>query len=149
MSFKEDLYAYCHVLVDERIKRAHQLIEEAQIAANSESKSSVGDKYETGRAMMMLEREKAESQLQEALKLKKVLTQINPGKTAKQVMLGSLIITSMGSYYLSVSLGKVTVCDQDVFVLSPVSPIGNLLMGKREGDNVSFNSRQIQIREIK
>ena len=49
----------------------------AQEAANEEGKSSVGDKYETGRAMMQIERDKAAQQLDEALKLKNIIDQIS------------------------------------------------------------------------
>ena len=48
----------------------------AQQAANEEGKSSAGDKYETGRAMMQIERDKAAQQLDEALKLKNIIDHI-------------------------------------------------------------------------
>lgn len=148
MGFKQQVHAHCHQLVDERIALAQKLIAEAQQAANLESKSSVGDKYETGRAMMMHEREKAESQLQEALKLKKVLNQINSEKVSVQGELGSYINTPHGNFYLAVSLGKVQVSSNEVFVLSPVSPLGAQLVGKKVGDSFHFNSKTFDIKLI-
>lgn len=149
MDFKHQLHNHCHQLVDERIALANKLINEAQQAANLESKSSVGDKYETGRAMMMHEREKAEAQLQEALKLKKVLNQISPEKTGSKVELGSYIETSSGNYYLVISLGKVEVDAKEVFVLSPVSPLGAQLVGKQVGERFDFNARSFEVKSIK
>ena len=46
----------------------------AQESANAEEKSSAGDKYETGRAMMQIERDKAAQQLNESMKLEIVPT---------------------------------------------------------------------------
>ena len=148
MSFKPELYQMCHHLLDERIARSEQLIKEAQKAANQESKSSVGDKYETGRAMMMLEREKGETQLLELLKLKKVLNQINPEKISEVCELGSLIHTTTGYFYLAISLGKITLNNKDIFVLSQVSPLGRFIEGKKKGDTFSFNSQSVEIKLV-
>lgn len=81
-------------------------IEHAQLAANEETKSSAGDKYETGRAMMQLEIEKQSVQLAEAMKLKHVLSQINPEKTTETIQSGSLVFTDQGNFYISISAGK-------------------------------------------
>ncbi|MCB0496296.1 MAG: 3-oxoacyl-ACP synthase [Cyclobacteriaceae bacterium] len=145
MSFKQELHEKCRQLLAERIERAQQLIEQAQEAAELESKSSAGDKYETGRAMMLIERENAEGQLQEALKLKKVMDQIHPNRKTSIAELGSLLQTSAGYYYLSISMGKILIGDKEAFVLSPVSPLGQFLVGKKAGDSFSFNSRPLNI----
>ncbi|MDB5240215.1 MAG: hypothetical protein JWP57_840, partial [Spirosoma sp.] len=47
---KQALHARCRHYVQQRIDTARQAMEAAQESANSESKSSAGDKYETGRA---------------------------------------------------------------------------------------------------
>ena len=65
--------AYVH----ERIAATQEAIYTAQLSANEETKSSAGDKYETGRAMAQLEIEKNTAQLAEALKLKQMLKQIS------------------------------------------------------------------------
>jgi len=49
--------------IDQRIDAAKKAIGEAQASANEETKSSAGDKYETGRAMMQLAIEQNSTQL--------------------------------------------------------------------------------------
>ncbi len=148
MTFKEKVHTHCTHLVKERISLAQKLIVEAQTAANQDAKSSMGDKYETSREMMALEMRKASEQLQEASKLKKVLGELKPEKVYSTIVLGSLITTSMGVFYLAVSLGKMEVENKEVFVLSAVAPLGKLLLGKSIGDHFDFNSQHISIIDV-
>ena len=52
---KDELYKKCVQIIENQILLAQQGIENAQQAANEETKSSAGDKYETTRAMMQIE----------------------------------------------------------------------------------------------
>jgi len=148
MTFKEELLTHCQQLVDNRITLAKKLIAEAQHAANQDSKSSMGDKYETTREMMALEMRKASEQLQEASKLKKVLSSINPIQHSSKVGIGSLIETSIGDFFVSVSLGKIDIGKRELFVLSAVSPLGKMLVDKQVGDAFEFNKQQVKINSL-
>ncbi|MEN7550778.1 3-oxoacyl-ACP synthase [Rapidithrix thailandica] len=148
-SIKKRLHQYCTRQVDDRILTAQKAIQAAREAANDESKSSMGDKYETGRAMMQLEQEKYAGQLSNAIQLKKVLEQINPEKQASaQVELGSLVKTNYGYLYLSVSLGQIALDDLQCFAVSPVSPIGKTCLGLQKGDTFTFNGRAYRLEEV-
>ena len=70
---KHSLLHKCHEFVESRISNARNALDEAQQAANEETKSSAGDKYNTERAMMQIERDKHAAQLVEAQKLQKAL----------------------------------------------------------------------------
>lgn len=144
---KSALFQYCSAYVDERIERINTAIRTAQNAANEESKSSMGDKYETTRAMMHLEKEKLFGQLQEASLLKKALAQVR-SKSSDTAQLGSLIETQTGTYYLAISIGRVELDKASYFVISPASPIGKLLLGKKATDEVMFNGRKISIKSV-
>ena len=58
------------------MKTIEHTMQSNQEALDSESKSSAGDKHETGRAMLQLEMEKAGQQLQEVEKMKLILEKI-------------------------------------------------------------------------
>ena len=135
---KTTLFELCNQLVNDRIKMAEDGLKQAQEAANNETKSSAGDKYETGRAMMHLEREKLSIQLSEAIKMKKVLILINPSRIDAVAALGSIVTTSAAKYFLAISGGALKVGDETYFAISPVSPIGQQLLNKKVGDNFSF-----------
>ncbi len=109
----------------------------------SETKSSVGDKHETGRAMLQLEMEKASQQLSSINLMKSVLNKISTDIVADVIYLGSLIVTDKATYYLAISAGKITIDSYDYFAVSTNSPIGQQLLGKRVGDRIPFNNETI------
>ena len=55
---KKQLYDLCQAVVQQRIDTARHAMTAAQESANEEGKSSAGDKYETGRAMAQIERDR-------------------------------------------------------------------------------------------
>ena len=61
---------------------------------------------------------------------------------------GSLVVSELGIFYLSIGLGKITVDVNDVFVLSLESPLGNSLKGKKVGDAITFNGSTSQIENV-
>lgn len=145
---KVKLYQQCVDFVDQRINNSLTAISNAQESANTEVKSSAGDKHETGRAMAQLETEKNAIQLAEANKLKQVIGLINPEKASEKVELGALVVTNSGNYYISVSIGKMTIDSVLYFGVSAVSPIGQALLNHKKGEEVTFNGRKFSIKEI-
>jgi transcription elongation GreA/GreB family factor len=145
---KESLYDLCNQLVNDRIEMAEDGLKQAQAAANNETKSSAGDKYETGRAMMHLEKEKLSMQLSEAIKMRKALNLINPSKTSIKGELGSIVSTSSTNYYLAISAGALQLEGETYFAISPVSPVGQQLLNKKAGDNFSFAGKNHVIKTV-
>ena len=145
---KGDLHKQCMASVEARINTADAAMETARQAANQESKSSVGDKYETERAMMHLEMEKLMFQMQEALKLRKVLHQINIEEPVSNVDLGSVVKTSMGNFFIAISAGKLQIGDTVYFTVSLASPIGQALYRHRKNDTITFNGKEVTIHEV-
>ncbi len=142
---KTQLLGHCLDYVNLRISTATQSMNNAQAAANEEGKSSAGDKYETGRAMMQIERDKAAQQLEEALKLKKVLDGLDALIISKAVRLGSVVKTTNYNFYLSISAGKFLIGKEEYIAVSPISPIGKLLLNLKEGDQFVFNKKQEKV----
>ena len=59
MVLKEDLLKQCVLFVNDKLEIIETIMSENRKALEQESKSSAGDKHETGRAMLHLEMEKA------------------------------------------------------------------------------------------
>lgn len=131
-----------------RISSAEDAIQNAQLSANEETKSSAGDKYETGRAMAQLEIEKNTVQLNESKKLLNALEQIKEDGSNKMIQVGSLAITNQGNYYLAISAGKFTINGIDYFAISPAAPVGKLLNGRVKGDHFDFNGRKFVVEDV-
>ncbi len=114
----------------------------------NESKSTVGDKHETGRAMAQLEQEKLSNQLMELERVKALLFQINPSKKCSKVILGSLVETNTGWYYLSAGLGVIQNEGHQIFTMNIQAPLGKILSGKNEGEVVNWNGKELKILKI-
>lgn len=139
---KEVAFAYCSAFVAERLERLHQQIKEISDALTSETKSSAGDKHETGRAMLQLEREKLGAQLAEAEKMQALLHKVPRNKAFTSVGLGALVISNDNAYYIAVSAGETTHENKKVYCISPATPIGKLVMGKEAGDSFTFLAKE-------
>lgn len=148
MNLKEKLHQLCLEIVNERNANIQQNFTSIQEAMLSETKSSAGDKHETGRAMLQLEREKLGNQLVEIQKVTEILQKINPTIVAKQGCLGSIIYTSQANYFISVSVGEVSANDEKFYAIASNTPIGKLLLGKKVGDTVSFREQSFVIEKV-
>lgn len=144
-NIKTELYNYCLSTIENKLNTINSVFDSAQLSANNETKSTAGDKHDTARAMAHLESEKNAKQLVEINKLKRVLPYLKNYKKSDKVELGSLVTTTAGNYYLSISLGKLTLDSEDYFLISAVTPIGKLLVGKSIGNFVSFSNKSIEI----
>lgn len=149
LSIKQQLYNQCLKFIDNRLIIVKNTIQEIQESLTTETKSSAGDKHETGRAMLQLEREKAGNQLAEIIKVKEHLSKIDIEKTNTIVGLGSLIYTSQTNYFIAISAGQLQIDGKPFFAISPNTPIGKLLIGKQVGDAVVFRENQFTIENIK
>jgi transcription elongation GreA/GreB family factor len=146
---KARIHALCLAAIDQRIDNARQAMAMSQEAANEETKSAAGDKYETTRAMMQLEIEKDSAQLAEAQKLRQVLVQINPAKAFAAIQAGSLVLTSEGNFYVAVSAGQFVVDGQTYVAISTASPIGAKMMGLKQGDRFQWNKKDYVITTVR
>jgi transcription elongation GreA/GreB family factor len=143
IEIKKNLLEACLFFVNKKQQTISSMIASNKKALLSETKSSAGDKHETGRAMIQLEMEKAGDQLAEINEMNAVLKKIDIEKASKIVCLGSLIITNKANYYLAISVGKITINLVDYYAVSTNSPIGKQLLGKKIGDVIPFNNAEI------
>jgi transcription elongation GreA/GreB family factor len=147
-TLKQQLYDLCVHDVTVRISSIQEAMKAAQSDAGEETKSSAGDKYETGRAMMHLEIEKLSMQLNDAVKARQILEQLDPDKETQQAQLGSIILSTNGNFFMAVSAGPFKVEEKDFFCISPGSPIGSVLLGKGAGEVFHFRNKEGSIREV-
>ncbi len=143
LSIKQKLYQACQLFIAERFKIIKYVIDANQVALASETKSSAGDKHETGRAMLQLKMEKVSLQLKSVIAMQETLSKLNLEKLDKKISLGSLVVTDKTNYFLAISAGKITIDKNDYYAVSPHSPIGKSLLGNQIGAVVSFDNTQI------
>ena len=148
LEIKKHLFHQCMKYVEARLGNVQKVIEEVQESLLSETKSTAGDKHETGRAMLQLEREKAGNQLAEIQKLQETLAKIDISKRHEKIGLGSVVFTSNANYFIAISAGKFVLKDQTFYAISQQSPIGQMLISKQVGDIVDFRNQNFKIEQI-
>jgi predicted RNase H-like nuclease (RuvC/YqgF family) len=144
-TIKEEIYNQCLAILNTKEQEFKAEIANLRDGIANDSKSSMGDKYETSREMMQQEINRLEQQLaanrQQIFNLKAVpLYSKN-----ERIIAGDIVNTSIGSFFISISLGEIKIKNQAVFVISPASPLGKLLIGKKKGDQFEMNKNKIEI----
>jgi len=146
--FKQQLINNCQQLLHQKVMDLKQALQDVTEAGNNETKSTAGDKHETARAMMQLEQEKLSKQVQEAEHQLKEFERAVDSNQSTVVVMGSLIETNKGLFFIASSIGKVILDTKTVFVISQKSPLGSVLMGKKQKDTVLFNGVSYSIERI-
>tara|TARA_R100001369_G_C3307469_1_gene166756 strand:+ start:1107 stop:1565 length:459 start_codon:yes stop_codon:yes gene_type:complete len=145
---KTTLLNYCKEVVDKRFNKIKQTISDIEESLFEESKSSAGDKHETGRAMLQIDRENAGKQLQEIEKLQQLVRKIDINVKSDYARLGSLVYTNQATYFIGISIGVVIVGKTNYMCVALNSPIGQLLSGKKKGDSFVFNEKDYTIKSV-
>ncbi|TDE18325.1 transcription elongation factor [Dyadobacter psychrotolerans] len=145
---KTGLIAYMKDLLDERMQVAWTAMEAAQESANDQSKSSMGDKYETSRSMGQLDRNMHAKQYEQIRLEKTVLERIAGNISSSRGAIGSLVHTTAGWFFVSVSLGILKFEDETVIAVSSSSPVGTSLLGKVKGDQFRFQNKEQKILHV-
>lgn len=144
---KEDVYKECLRIASAKEDELKRQIADTR-ESNNDTKSSMGDKYETSREMLQQQINMLEKQLAEASLQLYHLSVINPMKKNNIIETGSLVETNIGMFYIAISLGEMDFHETKVFVISPVAPLGKLLIGKKRGDRIMMNSKEISIIDV-
>lgn len=145
---KSIILQYVKTYLDQRMQTSLDAMKAAQESANGESKSSAGDKYETSRAMGQLDRDMHARMYQQTLEERKLVERIDETAAFRKGALGAFLKTSMGDFFLSVSIGQIDFDGKNTMIISPQSPIGALLMGKGVDDKFSFRGKEAIILEV-
>jgi len=142
---KASILAACKALLETRMEETKVAMLAAQESANSNEKSSMGDKYETGRAMGQLDRDMHAKQLALLQDENAKLLKVNISVQHKIVEIGALVQTETQQYWIAVSLGQVLVENTKIMVVSPQSPIAKSMLQKKKGDSFEVNGKKQRI----
>ena len=116
-------------------------------AIQQETKSSAGDKYETQREMLQADIRRSEAQLEETKHNLEIIDHLY--EFHGNIMLGTVVHLNQDNKNLTVfigpAVGDIDVQGVKVKTISAASPFGNLLMGKHQGESISFNQKSFQI----
>ena len=148
MTFKQKIHQYYQQLVQDREDAFRDMIVALTEDSKNDAKGSAGDKHETALSMMHIEQEKLNHKLKEVLAQKAILDKIDSTTIAKTIILGSLVKANGIYLYLCAALPKIAVDGINVIALSPQSPLGNKLMGKKVGFSFEINGTKYLIKSV-
>ncbi len=145
---KNKIIIVLNLKIDNKIQALQKTIADISDSMKNDTKSSAGDKFETGREMMQTELSKQQDQLNQQLRLKKNLKQLNPNKASTSIEFGSLVHTNKGIYFMAIPHGKLSIGTDKYYVLSMASPIGQAMKGAKTGDTITFNGQNWRIEKL-
>lgn len=148
LTHKNQAKLACLLKVRERLNVCRNQLEQIQQDLGNETKSSAGDKYETGRAMLHIEREKIGRQLHELEQLQSILVGINEKQVQQKVQLGSLVCTQTFIYFVSVSLGELKTEDFTFYAISKSTPMAQAMLGCSMGESFNFRGLSYTVLSI-
>lgn len=136
-------------MLQQKIDQAKKALEDTITSRNNESKSSAGDKYETGRAMAQIAQQQNEIQLSELLKQSQQIGMLKSRKISTSIEFGSLIETDSTWFLVCVGIGSVEVQKEPIYSISITSPLGRAFQTKTAGDTIDFNGRKYEILSVR
>lgn len=143
---KADLHEFIAQQIEEKIKYLNGLIDDLR-ASNNDTKSSMGDKYETSREMMQQEITRIQNQLNEVLVQQEVFSKIKIVEN-NTIGLGTYVETTMGNFCIACSFGEIIFGNKKIFVLSTQTPLAKILMGKTENETFEMNGKLFKVNVV-
>lgn len=143
-STKSQIQANLRSILENTLEEARREYLLAKESRDSDTKSSAGDKFETGREMMQREMDKLSALVDNTLNSIAKLDRIADLPTSMVISEGSLVETDQETYFISIGYGKL----DSIYAISIESPLGVELKGKRVGDRIEMRGRNITIKSI-
>ncbi|MCT2561555.1 hypothetical protein [Chryseobacterium herbae] len=143
---KQELLNIIKTKITTKIQNFEDLIAETRASSN-DTKSSMGDKYETGREMLQQEINNLQRQLNESLNQLAVIQKISTEPSDK-VQTGALVKTDKGLFYITVSVGEIISDTQKIMTVSAESPLVKAMLGKKSTEGFVINNIHQKIVDI-
>lgn len=143
-STKSEIHLKLRSLLEKSLEEARREYILAKESRDSDTKSSAGDKFETGREMMQREMDKLSALVDNTLNSIAKLDRLTDLPAAVVISEGSLVVTDLETYYISIGYGKLDA----VYAISIESPLGIELKGKKVGERIEMRGRKITIKSI-
>lgn len=126
-----------------------QEILDLQSSLQQETKSSMGDKYETQREMIQQEITRNQEQLA-TLKNQILVSELNPN--LQTIQNGNIVELAFNKQtiiiFIGLSIGNIKAENNAIIkTVSLDSPLGKLLIGKQKGDRIILNNNQYLIQD--
>ena len=149
LSIRERVVAALEAAMKEGLERAQAGFQELQGSLEGESKSTAGDKHETGRAMVQMEMEQAALRLSRVEGMVRQWQSLAPARGRKEVRPGSVVCTDHGGFVIGVARGAFDVPELGLWrAISADAPLAQALQARGPDSAVEFRGKQWNISSV-
>lgn len=137
------------VALEAAMKEARAAMEELSSSLGKETKSTAGDKHETGRAMVQREMEQAGGRLARCEAMQAVASRLDLDRARTSVGPGAIVVSGDAKLLIGVGLGPFEVPGVGRFqAISANAPIAMALAGGQAGERREFRGRPWVIESV-
>lgn len=145
-SMRHQVVAALEASMEAGLLRARAAFEELQGSLEGESKSTAGDKHETGRAMVQMEMEQAAGRLSRVERMMRQWHALDPSLSREQVRPGAVVITDQGGFVIGVAWGVFDGPESaDWRAISTDAPLAQAMQASGPGSTIEFRGRTWRI----
>jgi hypothetical protein len=145
---KNDLCQHLGGILNARLMDLENDIAALEESKNNDTKSSMGDKYETSREMAQAEWNKLQERKGQIVQQIHLLQQIQTENHHERVTQGSIVKTPSFQLFFAIPFGKFNFNGEPWMGVTLHSPIGKAFEGKKNGEIVEFNQNTYQINHL-
>ena len=146
---RETVIAAFRMALDNALAEARSAMEELSSSLGKETKSTAGDKHETGRAMVQREMEQAGERLARCEALQATAIRLDLDRARVQVGPGAIVVSGQARLLIGVGLGPFEVPGLGRFqAISADAPIAEVLAGAAEGEVREFRGQPWTIESL-
>jgi transcription elongation GreA/GreB family factor len=146
---KEEVFKQAVSILKTRIQELKEERKAISDGILEDDKSSAGDKFETGREMLTQDLRQVESQITSNSNLLDEIYRVQSVKSQSSNVREGSLIRLAGEYFLiAAAVGKISVNEQGVYLISTASPLAQSVMGKGSGDKVLFKGKENSVELI-
>lgn len=135
-------------LLDEKINLLQDNLNDIKLSAHAEEKSSMGDKYETGRAVANQSYELIAKQITQLNLQLNQLLKFKINNRISTIQAGCLIKTNHGFLLLAGGAGQLNFMDINIISVSASAPLSKAFIGSTQNQKVIFNNKQYLIEDF-
>ncbi|MBI4994010.1 GreA/GreB family elongation factor [Candidatus Wolfebacteria bacterium] len=147
IEIKKKIIEFAKIELKKKIDFLNKIIDDEQKESASH-KGRMESRYDTFKEEAQMRRDAYKKQLFDTQNLLLIINEI-PLKINKSIQIGSIIETNEKIYFISIGvLGPIKINKQDYVLISPESPIGQILLQKKCGDEFEFRGKKIKIKNI-
>lgn len=148
MTLKQIVHQQFLLLTRKKVDDLEKVLADLKEAGANETKSTAGDKHETALAMVQIEQANVRAQLEEGLKQLAAIDRLDPSLSPPMVVIGSLVKTNKGYFFICAALGMVSIEGVQVVAISPQSPLGSKLIGCATRSEVAVNQQVFVVEQV-